>query len=143
MIEACIDATLPRATGIRSSSSTSRRSRPACGSASTAAIAQVLDHGQLHHGARGRGARAPARRRAGAKHAISCANGTDALALALMALGVGPGDAVLVPAFTFAATAEVVPWLGATPVFVDVLEDTLNLDPASLEQGVATPGGWA
>ena len=74
----------------------------------------------------------------GARHAIACANGTDALALGLMAKGVGPGDAVLVPSFTFVASAEVVPWLGATPVFVDVLPDTFNLDPASLERGVAT-----
>jgi dTDP-4-amino-4,6-dideoxygalactose transaminase len=68
----------------------------------------------------------------GAKHAVSCANGTDALAMVLMAKGVRPGDAVFCPSFTFAATAEVVAWLGATPVFVDVREDTFNLDPASL-----------
>jgi dTDP-4-amino-4,6-dideoxygalactose transaminase len=73
----------------------------------------------------------------GARHAVSCASGTDALALALVALGVRPGDAVLVPSFTFAATVEVVPWLGAVPIFVDVLEDTFNMDPASLERGVA------
>jgi len=73
----------------------------------------------------------------GAKHCVTCANGTDALGLVLMAWGVRPGDAVFVPAFTFVATAEVVAWLGATPVFVDVLEDTFNMDPASLEQGIA------
>lgn len=73
----------------------------------------------------------------GAKHCVTCANGTDALALVLMAWGVRPGDAVFVPAFTFVATAEVVAWLGATPVFVDVLEDTFTMDPASLEQGIA------
>ncbi|HYM33004.1 MAG TPA: DegT/DnrJ/EryC1/StrS family aminotransferase [Candidatus Cybelea sp.] len=72
----------------------------------------------------------------GAKHAISCANGTDALALVLMARGIRPGDAVFVPAFTFVATAEVVAWLGATPVFVDVEKDSFNLDPASLERGI-------
>ena len=76
----------------------------------------------------------------GARHAIACANGTDALALGLMAKGVGPGDAVLVPAFTFVASAEVVPWLGATPVFVDVLPDTFNLDPAAIGRGVAAAG---
>ncbi|TQF83681.1 DegT/DnrJ/EryC1/StrS family aminotransferase [Elioraea sp. Yellowstone] len=70
--------------------------------------------------------------------ALSCANGTDALALALMAWDIRPGDAVLVPAFTFAATAEVVVWFGATPVFVDVREDTFNMDPASLEAGIET-----
>lgn len=74
----------------------------------------------------------------GAKHSISCANGTDALALCLMAKGVKPQDAILVPSFTFAATAEVVAWLGATPIFVDVDADTFNMSPASLEQGIAT-----
>jgi dTDP-4-amino-4,6-dideoxygalactose transaminase len=74
----------------------------------------------------------------GARHALSCANGTDALGLILMAKGVKAGDAVLCPSFTFAATAEVVAWMGATPVFVDILEGTFNLDPASVEAGVAT-----
>ncbi|MBM3468421.1 MAG: DegT/DnrJ/EryC1/StrS family aminotransferase [Alphaproteobacteria bacterium] len=71
-----------------------------------------------------------------AKHVISCANGTDALGLGLMAKNVGPGDAVFVPSFTFAATAEVVAWVGATPVFIDSLADTYNIDPKSLEQGI-------
>lgn len=74
---------------------------------------------------------------AGAKYAVSCSSGTDALAMLLMAWGVGAGDAVFCPAFTFCATAEVVPWVGATPVFVDVLADTFNMDPASLEQAIA------
>jgi dTDP-4-amino-4,6-dideoxygalactose transaminase len=74
----------------------------------------------------------------GARHVLSCANGTDALVLCLMAQGVGPGQAVLCPAFTFAATAEMVALLGATPVFVDVIEHTFNLDPASLEAGIET-----
>jgi dTDP-4-amino-4,6-dideoxygalactose transaminase len=69
---------------------------------------------------------------AGVKHAVTCANGTDALLLVLRAWGVGLGDAVFVPAFTFAATAEVVVLAGAVPVFVDVLEDTFNMDPESL-----------
>lgn len=73
----------------------------------------------------------------GAKHCLSCANGTDALQLALMALGVKAGDAVFVPSFTFAATAEVVPLVGATPVFVDVLPDTFNMDPESLKRAIA------
>ncbi len=71
-----------------------------------------------------------------AKHVLSCANGTDALALPLMAWEIGPGDAVFCPSFTFAATAEVIPWTGATPVFVDILPDTYNLDPASLERAI-------
>lgn len=74
---------------------------------------------------------------AGVKHAVACANGTDALLLVLRAWGVGPGDAVFVPAFTFAASAEVVALAGATPVFVDVLPDTFNMDPASLEAAIA------
>src|SRR5580692_13078729 len=74
---------------------------------------------------------------AGVKHAIACANGTDALLLILRAWDVGPGDAVFVPAFTFAASGEVVVLAGATPVFVDVLPDTFNMDPASLEAAVA------
>jgi dTDP-4-amino-4,6-dideoxygalactose transaminase len=74
---------------------------------------------------------------AGVKHAVACANGTDALLLVLRAWGVGPGDAVFVPAFTFAATGEVVALAGASPVFVDVLPDTFNMDPASLEAAIA------
>lgn len=67
------------------------------------------------------------------KHCLSCANGTEALVLPLMAWDIRPGDAVFCPSFTFAATAEVVPWLGATPVFVDIDPVTYNLDPAHLE----------
>jgi len=74
---------------------------------------------------------------AGVKHCIACANGTDALMIVLRAWEIGPGDAVFVPAFTFAASAEVVALVGATPVFVDVLEDTYNLDPLSLEAAFA------
>ncbi|WP_374598035.1 DegT/DnrJ/EryC1/StrS family aminotransferase [Brevundimonas sp.] len=68
-----------------------------------------------------------------AKHALGCANGTDALILPLIAWGIRTGDAVFCPSFTFTATAEVVPWLGATPVFVDVDAKTFNMDPAHLE----------
>ena len=73
----------------------------------------------------------------GVKHAIACANGTDALLLVLRAWDIGPGDAVFVPAFTFAASGEVVALAGASPVFVDVLPDTFNMDPASLEAAIA------
>lgn len=69
----------------------------------------------------------------GAKYTISCSSGTDALWMVLMALEVGPGDAVIVPTFTFAATAEVVSLVGATPIFVDVLPDTFNIDPKGVE----------
>ena len=72
----------------------------------------------------------------GVKHCLTCANGTDALTLALKAWGIGPGDAVFVPDFTFFSSAEVVPLEGATPVFVDVCEETFNIDAADLERAV-------
>lgn len=74
---------------------------------------------------------------AGTKYAVTCANGTDSLGLILMVKNVKAGDAIFVPAFTFVATAEVVAWSGATAYFVDVLEDTFNMDPASLERAIA------
>jgi dTDP-4-amino-4,6-dideoxygalactose transaminase len=73
----------------------------------------------------------------GAKHVIACASGTDALLMVLMAKGIGPGDAVICPTFTFCATGEVVALVGATPVFVDVNAETFNIDPASLKDGIA------
>jgi dTDP-4-amino-4,6-dideoxygalactose transaminase len=73
----------------------------------------------------------------GARHAVSCASGTDALLLALMAKEIGPGDAVICPTFTFCATAEVVVLLGATPIFADVEADTFNIDIASVEKAIA------
>ena len=73
----------------------------------------------------------------GVEHVIACANGTDALLLPLYASGIGPGDAVFVPSFTFAATAEVVALAKAEPVFVDVDVDTYNIDIASLEAAIA------
>jgi dTDP-4-amino-4,6-dideoxygalactose transaminase len=69
---------------------------------------------------------------------VSCASGTDALLMVLMAKGVGRGDAVLCPSFTFCATGEAVALTGATPVFVDVVESTFNMDVASLKRGIAT-----
>lgn len=72
----------------------------------------------------------------GVKHCLACANGTDALTLALKALGIGKGDAVFVPDFTFFATAEVVSLEGATPVFVDVDPLTFNMDPKSLDDAI-------
>ena len=74
----------------------------------------------------------------GAKHAIGVANGTDALILVLEALGIGSGDAVICPSFTFAATAEVVAWMGATPVFAEIDEATYNIDPKSLGAALET-----
>ncbi len=72
----------------------------------------------------------------GVKHCLTCANGTDALTLALKAWGIGPGDAVFVPDFTFFSSAEVVSLEGATPVFVDVCEDSFNIDAKDLERAV-------
>src|SRR6478735_88735 len=72
-----------------------------------------------------------------AQLALSCGSGTEALVLPLMAWEIGPGDAVFCPPFTFAATAEAMPLVGASPVFVDVLPDTYNLDPAKLEAAIA------
>ncbi len=74
----------------------------------------------------------------GAKHCITCADGTDALTLALMAWNIGPGDAVFVPDFTFFASGETASLEGATAIFVDVSADTFNMDAASLEQAVET-----
>jgi dTDP-4-amino-4,6-dideoxygalactose transaminase len=74
----------------------------------------------------------------GAKHVVACASGTDALLMVLMAKGIGSGDAVLCPSFTFCATGEVVALAGATPVFVDVDEATFNMNAKSLKKGIAT-----
>lgn len=73
----------------------------------------------------------------GVKHVVACANGTDALLLPLLASGIGPGDAVFVPSFTFAATAEVVALAKAEPVFIDIDPDTYNIDIDSLEAAIA------
>ena len=72
----------------------------------------------------------------GVRHAISCANGTDALHLALLAAGIGPGDEVITPAFTFIATAEAIRYVGATPVFVDIEADSFNLDAGLIEAAI-------
>jgi dTDP-4-amino-4,6-dideoxygalactose transaminase len=102
------------------------------------AILRVVDHGKYIMGPEVAVFEQELAAFCGAKHVLSCANGTDALGLALMAKGIKPGQAVLVPSFTFAATAEVVAWFDAVPVFVDVLEHTFNMDPVSLEAGIAT-----
>jgi dTDP-4-amino-4,6-dideoxygalactose transaminase len=102
------------------------------------AIARVTTHCQFLGGPEVAAFEADLATFCGVRHAVSCASGTDALMLVLMAQGVGPGDAVLCPAFTFCATAEVVVLLGATPVFADVDAATFCLDPASLIRAVAT-----
>ena len=98
------------------------------------AIERVLAHGQYILGPEVHRLEEQLALYTGRKYAVSCANGTDALHLVLLAQGVGPGDAVFVPSFTFAATAEVVSLVGAMPVFVDVHADTFNMDGASLRE---------
>jgi len=101
------------------------------------AIARVTEHCQFILGPEVRALEEELARFCGARHAVTCASGTDALLLVLMAKGIGPGDAVICPAFTFCATAEVAALIGATPVFADVDENTFNIDPASLERAIA------
>ena len=101
-----------------------------------AAILRVLDHGQYIMGPEVKELESRLRKFTGTKHALTCANGTDALTLVLMAWGVGPGHAIFVPSFTYVATAEAPAQLGATPFFVDVCEDTFNLDAQSFKQAI-------
>ena len=100
------------------------------------AISRVLDHGQYIMGPEVKEFEGQLRKFTGASHALTCANGTDALTLVLMAWGIGQGDAVFVPSFTYVATAEAPAQLGATPFFVDVCEDTFNIDPQSFKQAI-------
>jgi dTDP-4-amino-4,6-dideoxygalactose transaminase len=101
-----------------------------------AAIARVLAHGQYVMGPEVSALELKLAAFCGAEHAVSCANGTEAVALPLMAWEIGPGDAVFCPSFTFAASGEVIPWLGASPVFVDIRPDTYNIDPERLEAAI-------
>ncbi|MGN6749768.1 MAG: DegT/DnrJ/EryC1/StrS family aminotransferase [Xanthobacteraceae bacterium] len=100
------------------------------------AVARVLTHCQFIQGPEVHVLEAELAAFCGARHAISCASGTDALLLVLMAWQVGPGDAVICPSFTYHATAEMVALLGATPIIADVLPDSFNIDPASCEGAV-------
>lgn len=100
-------------------------------------IKGVLSHGQYIMGPEIKELEERLGRYVGVRHAVSCASGTDALLMALMAYGVGPGDAIFTTPFTFVATAEVVSLLGATPVFVDIDPATYNIDPAHLQEAIA------
>ena len=100
------------------------------------AIKKVLDHGQYIMGPEVQEFERQLCKFTGVKHALTCANGTDALSLVLMAWGIGPGDAIFVPSFTYVATAEAPAQLGATPFFVDVCEETFNIDPQSFKQAI-------
>ena len=106
------------------------------GGAIESAVKRVLDHGAYIMGPEVRTFEANMAAFAGARHCLSCANGTDAIELILRGLGITAGDAVFVPAFTFVATAEVVPMTNAEPVFVDVQADTYNIDPVKLEAAI-------
>src|SRR3954467_4593899 len=101
------------------------------------AVSRVLDHCQFINGPEVAQLEADLAAFTGAKHVVSCASGTDAILMVLMATGVGRGDAVLCPSFTFCATGEAVALTGATPVFVDVDELTFNMAASSLERGIA------
>src|SRR5690606_17729564 len=96
----------------------------------------VLVHGQFILGPEVSELEAKLAAFAGVPHAIAVSSGRDALMIGLMALGIGPGDAVFVPAFTFAATAGAVCSVNATPIFVDVDAETRNMDPADLERAI-------
>ncbi|WGS22908.1 MULTISPECIES: DegT/DnrJ/EryC1/StrS family aminotransferase [unclassified Bradyrhizobium] len=102
------------------------------------AVARVLNHCQFINGPEVTALEKALAEYSGAKYVVSCASGTDALLMVLMAKNVGPGDAILCPTFTFCATGEVVTLTGATPVFVDVDEATFNIDVGSLKRGIAT-----
>ena len=106
------------------------------GSALDEAIREAVDGGQYILGPQVAEFEQKLAAFSGARHAIGTANGTDAIVLCLAALGIKTGDAVLCPAFTFAATAEAVAWVGATPVFVDVDEASFNIDPGALAGGL-------
>src|ERR1700734_4120677 len=102
------------------------------------AVARVLAHCQFINGPEVAELEALLAAFSGARHVVTCASGTDALVMVLMAKGAGRGDAVLCPSFTFCATGEAVALVGATPVFVDVDEATFNIDAASFKRGIAT-----
>ncbi len=101
------------------------------------AVSRVMAHCQFINGPEVAQLEAELAAYCGAKHVVTCASGTDALLMVLMAKDIGPGDAVLCPSFTFCATAEAVALTGATPVLVDVNEVTFNLEAASLARGIA------
>jgi UDP-2-acetamido-2-deoxy-ribo-hexuluronate aminotransferase len=101
-----------------------------------AGIQRVLDHGQYILGPEVHELEEQLAAYCGAKYCITVANGTDALQIAQMALGIGPGDEVITPGFTYIATAETVALLGAKPVYVDINPRTYNLDPTQLEAAI-------
>ena len=101
-------------------------------------IKRVLDHGQYILGPEVKELENELSRFSNSKHVLCCSSGTDALLLALLGLKLQPGDGVIVPSFTFASSAEVMPLLGAIPIFIDVEETTFNLDPTKLKDTLDT-----
>ena len=101
-----------------------------------AGMQEVLSSAQFINGPAVKAFQANLEKYLGVKHVIPCANGTDALQVAMMGLGLKPGDEVITADFTFAATVEVIALLGLTPVLVDVLPDTFNIDPAAIEKAI-------
>ena len=113
-----------------------RLARPDVGAEETAAVAEVLESGVLTMGSKVAEFESELARACERRHAVAVSSGTAALHLAVLALGIGEGDEVLVPAYTFPATANVVALAGARPVLVDVDPETMNLDPARVEEAV-------
>jgi len=101
-----------------------------------AAMAEVCDSGAFVHGPACKRFEADMAEYCGTEHAVGCASGSDALLLALMLYGIGRGDEVILPSFTFFATAGCVWRLGATPVFADIRPDTFNIDPADVARKI-------
>ena len=100
------------------------------------AISDVIDTAAFINGPAVKEFQAALENYLGVKHVIPCANGTDALQICMMALGLKPGDEVIAPSFTFIATAEVIALLGLTPVLVDVEPDTFNISPKAIEKAI-------
>mgnify|MGYP005723408147 CR=1 FL=1 len=101
-------------------------------------ISQVLDHGQYILGPEVKELEDRLSSFTASKYVLCCSSGTDALLLSLLGLKIKPGEGVIVPAFTFASSAEVMPLVGAIPIFIDVRRDTFNLDPTKLSDSLKT-----
>ena len=99
-------------------------------------IADVLKHGQFIMGPEVRDLELRLAEYVGVKHCVTCANGTDALQIALMSYDIGPGDIVITTPFTFFSTAEVIALVGATPYFVDIESETFNISPDAVESAI-------
>src|SRR5690349_22148115 len=110
--------------------------RPEIGEAEIEAAVRVLRSGMVVQGPEVKGFEDEFAPVAGAQHAVAVNSGTSALHLAMLGLGFGPGDEVIVPSFSFAATANAVRLVGAEPVFADIRRDSFNLDPAAVEAAV-------